>query len=104
MIGRGWDRCRRRSQPSPLDCWFAGAITDEEARTLEVPLSSLTPCRRYVAEIYADGPNANWLDTPLPVTITKTPVTAAPRRQTGTGRWPGDSNSSGTMNSKATER
>ena len=36
--------------------WFVGAITDEEGRTLDVPLSFLTPGRRYVAEIYADGP------------------------------------------------
>ena len=42
--------------------WFVGAITDEQARTLDVPLSFLTPGKRYVAEIYADGPKANWLD------------------------------------------
>ena len=39
--------------------------------------------RRYVAEIYADGPKANWLDNPLPVAISRRPVTsasAAPRR------------------------
>jgi alpha-glucosidase len=59
--------------------WFVGAITDEESRTLDVPLSFLTPGRRYVAEIYADGPNANWLDNPLPVTITRRPVTSATR-------------------------
>jgi alpha-glucosidase len=59
--------------------WFVGAITDEEARTLEVPLSFLTPGRRYIAEIYADGPKANWLTNPLPVTITSRPVTSATR-------------------------
>jgi len=59
--------------------WFVGAITDEEGRTFDVPLSFLTPGRRYVAEIYADGPNANWLDNPLPVTITRRPVTSATR-------------------------
>ncbi len=59
--------------------WFLGAITDEEGRTLDIPLSFLTPGRRYVAEIYADGPNANWLDNPLPVTITRRPVTSATR-------------------------
>ena len=59
--------------------WFVGAITDEERRTLDLPLSFLTPGRRYVAEIYADGPKANWLDNPLPVTITKRPVTSATR-------------------------
>jgi len=59
--------------------WFVGAITDEEGRTFDVPLSFLTPGRRYVAEIYADGPNANWLDNPLPVTITRRTVTSMTR-------------------------
>jgi alpha-glucosidase len=59
--------------------WFLGAITDEEGRTLDLPLSFLTPGRRYVAEIYADGPKANWLDNPLPLTISRRPVTSATR-------------------------
>ena len=59
--------------------WFVGAISDEEGRTLDLPLSFLTPGRRYVAEIYADGPKANWVDNPLPVTITKRAVTSATR-------------------------
>ena len=59
--------------------WFLGAITDEAGRTLDVPLSFLPAGRRYVAEIYADGPNANWLDNPLPVTISRRPVTSATR-------------------------
>ncbi|MEO7239595.1 MAG: glycoside hydrolase family 97 protein [Gemmatimonadales bacterium] len=58
--------------------WFVGAITDEEGRTLDLPLSFL-PRGRYVAEIYADGPKANWLDNPLPVTISRRPVTSATR-------------------------
>ena len=56
--------------------WFLGAITDEERRTLDVPLNFLRPGRSYVAEIYADGPRANWLDNPLPVTITRRTVTS----------------------------
>ena len=59
--------------------WFVGAISDEEGRTLDLPLSFLTPGRRYVAEIYADGPKANWVDNPLPITITKRAVTSASR-------------------------
>jgi alpha-glucosidase len=59
--------------------WFLGAITDENRRSLDVPLSFLPRGRSYVAEIYADGPNANWLDNPLPVTISRRPVTAASR-------------------------
>ena len=51
--------------------WFLGAITDEEGRTFDVPLSFLTPGKSYVAEIYADGPGANWYSNPLPVSISK---------------------------------
>jgi alpha-glucosidase len=53
------------------DDWFLGAITDEEARTFSVPLNFLTPGRKYVAEIYADGPGADWSSNPLPVAISK---------------------------------
>jgi alpha-glucosidase len=59
--------------------WFVGAITDEEGRTLDVPLTFLTPGRRYVAEIYADGPEAHWLENPLPVSISRQPVTSETR-------------------------
>src|SRR6266511_3219460 len=59
--------------------WFVGAITDEEARTFDIPLSFLAKGRPYVAEIYADGPGANWLTNPLPVTISRRAVTAASR-------------------------
>ena len=59
--------------------WYIGAITDETARTLEVPLSFLTPGKQYLAEVYADGPKANWLDNPLPVTITRSTVTSMTR-------------------------
>jgi alpha-glucosidase len=61
------------------ESWFIGAITDEEARSFEVPLSFLTPGRRYVAEIYADGPGAHWLTNPTPVAISSRPVDSATR-------------------------
>ncbi|HKJ01513.1 MAG TPA: glycoside hydrolase family 97 catalytic domain-containing protein, partial [Longimicrobiales bacterium] len=56
--------------------WFLGAITDEEARTFDVPLSFLPAGRRFVAEIYADGPGADWLHNPLPVAISRREVGA----------------------------
>jgi alpha-glucosidase len=59
--------------------WFLGAITDERGRTFDLPLSFLPAGRRYVAEIYADGPKAHWLDNPLPVTISRRSVTSASR-------------------------
>jgi alpha-glucosidase len=54
--------------------WFLGAITDEEGRSFNVPLNFLTPGRKYTAEIYADGPGANWATNPLPVSISKRTV------------------------------
>ena len=65
----------RKARNSPE--WFVGAITDEEARTFTVPLTFLPRGRSYVAEIYADGPNAHWLTNPLPVAISRRPVTSA---------------------------
>jgi alpha-glucosidase len=67
----------RREKNSPA--WFLGAITDEEARTFDVPLTFLDPGKSYVADIYADGPGANWLTNPLPVTISHRPVTRSSR-------------------------
>jgi alpha-glucosidase len=57
--------------------WFLGAITDESARTFNVPLNFLSAGRKYTAEIYADGPGANWATNPLPVTISKRTVDSA---------------------------
>jgi alpha-glucosidase len=65
----------RRQRGAPT--WFLGAITDEVARTFTVPLGFLTPGKRYIAEIYADGPRADWLTNPLPVSISRHAVTSA---------------------------
>jgi len=54
--------------------WYVGAITDEEARTFQIPLDFLEAGQRYVAEIYADGPEADWLTNPLPVDISSQDV------------------------------
>jgi len=40
--------------------WFIGSITDEHARETTVPLSFLTPGKKYEAIIYADANNADW--------------------------------------------
>jgi alpha-glucosidase len=58
------------------DEWDLGAITDEESRSFDVPLSFLVPGRSYVAEIYADGPTASWRDNPEAVSISSRPVTS----------------------------
>lgn len=57
--------------------WYLGAITDEKARTFEVPLDFLPAGKHYVAEIYADGADADWLTNPLPVDISRQDVDAS---------------------------
>jgi len=59
--------------------WYIGAITDEEGRTFDVPLSFLAPGKKYVAEIYADGPGANWATNPLPVAVSSKSVDSTSR-------------------------
>ena len=59
--------------------WYVGAITDEEARTLEISLSFLNPDQRYVAEVYEDGSDAHWLHNPLAIEISQRPVDATSR-------------------------
>ncbi len=41
------------------DNWFIGTITNTEARDLKIPLSFLTPGRKYEATIYSDDPSVN---------------------------------------------
>ena len=65
----------RKQKDSPQ--WFLGAITDEEARTFNVPLTFLDAGKSYTADIYADGPGADWLTNPTPVKITHRTVTRA---------------------------
>lgn len=42
------------------DDWYLGAVTDGEARTLQVSLDFLDAGRRYTAQVYRDGPGAGW--------------------------------------------
>jgi alpha-glucosidase len=51
------------------ETWFLGAITDQRARTLPVRLDFLESGRRYRAEIYADGPRADWDTNPSAIAI-----------------------------------
>jgi len=44
--------------------WYIGAITDEKGRTLDIELSFLERDVQYVAEVYADGADANWENNP----------------------------------------
>jgi len=52
------------------DDWYVGAVTDAHARRLSVPLGFLEPGVAYVAEIHADGADADWRDNPSAMDIT----------------------------------
>ncbi|QDT68982.1 Retaining alpha-galactosidase precursor [Planctomycetes bacterium MalM25] len=51
------------------DDWYLGAVTDEEARTLETPLAFLQPGRTYEAQVYRDSDDAHWWDNPTDYTV-----------------------------------
>lgn len=57
------------------DNWYLGALTDEDGRTLNVPLSFLDEGRRYTAQIYRDGDKANWKTAPQDIVIEERSVT-----------------------------
>jgi len=55
--------------------WYLGAITDENARALRQPLGFLAADARYEAQIYADGPQADYRTNPQAYRIAKRVVT-----------------------------
>jgi alpha-glucosidase len=55
--------------------WFLGALTNENARKLTQSLSFLSPDKHYEAQIYSDGPGADYRTNPLPVSIERFAVT-----------------------------
>jgi alpha-glucosidase len=79
LAGRIGDYVAVARKTKGKDEWFVGAITDEEPRTFDLPLSFLPNGRRYVAQIYADAPTASWRDNPEAIRISSQPVTSATR-------------------------
>lgn len=55
--------------------WYLGAITDEQARKVSVPLDMLEDGVTYDAEIYRDGDDAHWEVNPYSLTIERATVT-----------------------------
>lgn len=53
------------------DDWFLGSICDENGRVLSAPLHFLESDKQYVAEIYRDGPGADWREKPYDYEITE---------------------------------
>ncbi len=57
--------------------WFVGAITDESARNVNIPLNFLKAGKRYEAQIYRDGDKAEWKTNPYDLVIETKIVTAS---------------------------
>ena len=59
---------RKRDNYSGND-WYLGAVTDENARTIEVKLDFLDKDKQFEAQIYQDGKNAEWKNNPYDLSI-----------------------------------
>lgn len=55
--------------------WYVGAITNEEAREITIPLTFLGD-GEWMATIYADASDADWQTNPYATTIDTLQVTA----------------------------
>ena len=67
----------RKDRRSPN--WYLGATGGVNARQISVPLDFLPPRKRYSAQIYRDGPNADWKTAPQDMVIETRTVTSADR-------------------------
>jgi alpha-glucosidase len=59
------------------DNWFIGSIVGDNGRTADIPLSFLDADKRYKAEIYVDGADADWKTNPYAIDILEKTVSAA---------------------------
>jgi alpha-glucosidase len=67
----------RKTRGSPV--WFIGAVGDEQERRFDVPLSFLDAGRRYRAEIYRDGDDADYRTNAHSMVVERRTVTANDR-------------------------
>ncbi len=56
--------------------WFLGATTNEDARSVTIPLDFLQKGQRYRATVYRDGDDAHWDTNPYDYVIEEQTVTA----------------------------
>jgi len=55
--------------------WFVGGLTNEKSRIVELSLDFLDQDKHYQAQIYRDGENAEWINTPYDMIIENVNVT-----------------------------
>lgn len=56
--------------------WFLGGLTDEDARELDLKLDFLDPGKKYQAQVYVDGKDAEWRTNPYDISIYNQDVTS----------------------------
>jgi alpha-glucosidase len=54
--------------------WYLGSISDEHGRVLTTPLHFLDPGKQYLAQIYRDGPDADWFENPYDMEVVEKQV------------------------------
>jgi Glycoside hydrolase 97. len=64
-------------QAAEREAWFIGTTTNEEARTLEVPLDVLDAGQSYVAHVFEDASDADYKDNPHAYRIRRGLVTTS---------------------------
>ena len=57
--------------------WYLGAVTNDDARKITQKLDFLAPGKHYEAQIYEDGPGADYRTNPMAYKIEKKTVTSA---------------------------
>ena len=57
--------------------WFCGGVTDDQKRTLEVPMNFLEEGKTYEATIYSDAADADYKENPQAYVIEKKAVTSS---------------------------
>ena len=56
--------------------WFCGGVTDDQKRSLDVPLQFLEPGKTYEATLYRDAADAHYKDNPQAYVVEKRNVTS----------------------------
>ena len=77
LDGQIGDFCVFARQERGSDDWFIGGITDEESRTVEVPLTMLEDGKEYTLTLWMDAEDADWQTNPYAYEIRESTVTSS---------------------------